>query len=288
MSQNGRVAVVTGGSRGAGRGIAIALGSHGYTVYVTGRTQRSEQSTLGGTIHDTAASVTAAGGHGIPVAVDHRIDGDVQRLFDQVRDEAGKLDILVNNAANIPDALQTSEPFWVKPLEASVNLIDVGIRSSLVSSYYAAPLLIANGRGLVAFTSAPGAVHYQYGAAYGAHKASLDKFAADMGVDFRPFSVAAVSIWMGAVLTERLEQIIEQGGEHLAHLNDIAESPEFTGQVIAALYDDPGLMDLSGQTLIGAEVARTYGIADRDGRQPPSWRDLIGVEPAKYQGVIGK
>lgn len=280
-----QVAVVTGGSRGAGCGIATALGMHGYTVYVTGRTETHGGSALGGTIHDTAAAITAAGGTGIAVRVDHRSDDEVKALFDRVRQESGRLDILVNNAALIHDELQSPVPFWEKSLAASVDLLDVGLRSSLVASYYAAPLLIENGRSLVVFTSAPGAVHYQYGAAYGAHKAGMDKFAADMGVDFRPFGVAAISIWMGAVLTERLQQIIDSGPEH-AYLGDIAETAEFTGHVIAALAEDPGVLALSGRTLIGAEVARTYGITDRDGRQPPSFRDMMQVEPANYQGRI--
>jgi NAD(P)-dependent dehydrogenase (short-subunit alcohol dehydrogenase family) len=277
------VAVVTGGSRGAGRGIAIALGSHGYTVFVTGRTRREGESQWGGTIHDTAARVTAAGGKGMAVAVDHRNDEQTAALFERVREDEGRLDILVNNAALIRDELQLPVPFWEKPLSASTDLLDVGLRSSLVASYYAAPLLVETGRGLVAFTSAPGAVRYQYGAAYGAHKASLDKFAADMGVDFRPFGVAVVSIWMGAVLTERLQRIIDSGPE-LGYLTGIAETPEFTGHVIAALAADPDVLALSGRTLIGAEVARRYGISDADGRRPPSVRDLMSVEPANYQG----
>jgi NAD(P)-dependent dehydrogenase (short-subunit alcohol dehydrogenase family) len=284
------VAVVTGASRGAGRGIAIALGSHGYTVYVTGRTQRSGESSLGGTIHDTAAAVTAAGekggtgGKGIAVRVDHRDDAETAALFDRVRQDEGRLDVLVNNAALIRDELQLPVPFWEKPLNASTDLLDVGLRSSLVASYYAAPLLVETGRGLVVFTSAPGAVRYQYGAAYGAHKASLDKFAADMGVDFRPFGVTVVSIWMGAVLTERLQQIIIDGGPELAYLTDIAESPEFTGHVIAALAADPDALAMSGRTVIGAELARQYGISDAGGRRPPSVRDLMSVEPVNYQG----
>jgi NAD(P)-dependent dehydrogenase (short-subunit alcohol dehydrogenase family) len=283
------VAVVTGASRGAGRGIAIALGSHGYTVYVSGRTEREGESPLGGTIHDTAAAVTAAGGRGgtggkgIAVAVDHRDDEQTAALFDRVRKDEGRLDILVNNAALIRDELQLPVPFWEKPLGASTDLLEVGLRSSLVTSYYAAPLLVETGRALVAFTSAPGAVRYQYGAAYGAHKASLDKFAADMGVDFRPFGVAVVSIWMGAVLTERLQQIIDRAPE-LGYLAGIAETPEFTGHVIAALAADPDVLTLSGRTLIGAEVARQYGISDADGRRPPSVRDLMSVEPVNYQG----
>ena len=283
--QQARVAVVTGGSRGVGRGIAIALGSHGYTVYVTGRTQRKGESLWSGTIHDTATAITAAGGQGVAVHVDHRNDDEVEALFARVREEEGRLDILVNNAALIHDELQRPLPFWEKPLAASVDLLEVGLRSGLVASYYAAPLLVETGRGLVVFTSAPGAVHYQYGAAYGAHKAGMDKFAADMAVDFRPFGVSAVSIWMGVVLTERVQQIIDRG-PGLAYLGDIAETPEFTGHVIAALAADPDVLAVSGRTLIGAEVARQYGISDRDGRHPPSVRELMSVAPATYHGRI--
>jgi NAD(P)-dependent dehydrogenase (short-subunit alcohol dehydrogenase family) len=277
------VAVVTGASRGVGRGIAIALGSHGYTVYVTGRSRRPGESLWGGTIHDTAASVTAAGGTGVAVRVDHRDDAQAAALFGRVRQEEGRLDILVNNAALISEELQRPVPFWEKPLSASTDLLDVGLRSSLVVSYYAAPLLVETGHGLVVFTSAPGAVRYQYGAAYGVHKASLDKFAADMAVDFRPFGVAAVSIWMGAVLTERLQQVIDSGPE-FAYLAGIAETPEFTGHVIAALAADPNALAVSGRTLIGAELALRYGISDAGGRHPPSVRDLMAVEPVNYQG----
>jgi len=283
--QRARVAVVTGGSRGVGRGIAIALGAHGYTVYVTGRTQQLGDSAWSGTIHHTATAITAAGGKGVAAHIDHRNDDEVEALFARVREEQGRLDLLVNNAALIHDELQSPLPFWQKPLAASVDLLEVGLRSGLVASYYAAPLLVETGRGLVVFTSAPGAVHYQYGAAYGAHKAGMDKFAADMAVDFRPFGVAAVSIWMGVVLTERVRQIIDSAPE-LGYLDDIAETPEFTGHVIAALAADPNVLAVSGQTLIGAEAARQYGISDRDGRQPPSVRDLMSVAPALYHGRI--
>jgi len=281
--KNAGVAVVTGASRGVGQGIATALGSHGYTVYVTGRTQRPGSSALAGTVHDTAAAVTAAGGRGVAVPVDHRDDTAAAALFEQIARDEGRLDILVNNAALIRDELQRDAPFWEKPLNASTDLLDVGLRSSLVASYHAAPLLTAADRGLVVFTSAPGAVRYQYGAAYGVHKAGMDRLAADLAVDFRPFGVAAVSLWLGAVLTERLRQIIANGGPELAYLTDIAETPEFTGHVIAALAADPDVLTVSGRTLIGAEVARQYGITDAGGRQPPSVRDLMSVEPANYQ-----
>ena len=278
------VVVVTGASRGAGRGIAIALGSHGCTVYVTGRSEKPGDAALPGTIHETAQAVTAAGGAGIAVRVDHGDDEQIRALFDQVQREQGRLDILVNNACAIHDELTAPGNFWEKPLKLA-DMLQVGLRSGYVASYFAAPMMVRERHGFIIFTSGSGAVHYVYGPAYGAHKAGMDKFAADMAVDFRPFGVSAVSIWMGAVLTERLQQIIDSGPE-LAYLGDIAETPEFTGHVIAALASDPDVLAVSGRTLIGAELARRYGITDRDGRQPPSVRELMSVAPALYHGRI--
>ncbi len=286
MNPSSPVAVVTGASRGAGRGIAIALGSHGCTVYVTGRSEHAGDSPLAGTIHETAQAVTAAGGTGIAVRVDHADDAQVKGLFEQVQHEQGRLDILVNNACLIRDEVMHPLNFWEKPLNI-VDMLDVGLRSSYVASYYAAPLMVAQKKGLVIFTSASGAVHYVFGAVYGAHKAGMDKFAADMAVDFKPFGVAAVSIWMGALLTERLQQMIDAKPEKYGRLAETAETPEFTGHVIWALAQDPALMELSGQTVIGADMAVKYGIRDSGGRQPPSYRTTHGVEPrVQYPNII--
>jgi len=280
------VAVVTGASRGAGRGIAIALGSHGCTVYVTGRSERASDSPLAGTIHETAQAVTAAGGKGIAIRVDHADDGQVKRLFDQVRHDAGRLDILVNNACLIRDEMMSPVNFWEKPLGV-VDMLDVGLRSSYVASYYAAPLMIAQKRGLVIFTSASGAVHYVFDPAYGAHKAGMDKLAADMAVDFRPYGVASLSIWMGPLLTERLKLLMASEPKKFSPLAETAETPEFTGHIVWALYNDPRLMELSGRTVIGAEMAIHYGVRDSGGRQPPSYRTTHGVEPrVQYPNII--
>jgi NAD(P)-dependent dehydrogenase (short-subunit alcohol dehydrogenase family) len=139
----------------------------------------------------------------------------------------------------------------------------------------------------VIFTSASGSVHYVFGPVYGAHKSGMDKFAADMAVDFKPFGVAALSIWMGALLTERLKQMIEAHPAKYGKLADTAETPEFTGHVIWALSQDPSIMDLSGQTVIGAEMAVKYGVKDTGGRQPPSYRTTHGVEPrVQYPNII--
>ena len=278
MSDSRPVAVVTGASRGAGAGIAHALGSHGCTVYVTGRTRKAGESTLAGTIDETAELVTAAGGKGIAVCVDHGDDEQTKALFDQVERERGRIDILVNNAAIIRDEMMGRTKFWEEPLNV-IDTLDVGLRSSYVATVYAAPLMLPQRNGLVVFTSASGAVHYAFGPAYGVPKAGIDKMAADMAVDFQEFGIAAISIWMGSLLTQRVRGIIAGNTEKFGHILDSAETPELTGHVIWALYNDPERMDLSGQTLIGAELAVKYGIKDEGDRQPPSYRDLFGVHP---------
>jgi len=204
----------------------------------------------------------------------------VKALFEQVEREQGRLDILVNNACAIHDELPAPGNFWEKPL-AICDMITVGVRSGFVASWYAAPLLVRQGRGLILFTSAPGAVHYCFGPAYGAHKAGVDKMAADMAVDFRDagVDVAAVSIWMGSLTSERLLEMMAAAPEAFRHLEGTLESTEFTGHVAWAMFNDPQMMDHSGRTLIGAELGARYGITDLGGQYPPSVRDLHHCEP---------
>ncbi|WP_156613802.1 SDR family NAD(P)-dependent oxidoreductase [Mycobacterium sp. 852002-51961_SCH5331710] len=265
------IAVVTGASRGAGRGIAHALGSHGCTVFVTARSE---------SIHETAEQVTAAGGTGIAVRVDHADDEQTKALFERVGREHGRLDILVNNAVTLREEMMGRTRFWDEPVNV-IDTLDVGLRSSYVATVYAAPLMLPQRRGLVAFTSAPGSAHYVFGPAYGVHKAGTDKMAADMAVDFRDFGIATASIWMGVLLTERFKQLVAAAPDKLAHLLDNTETPEFTGHLIWALFNDPRLMDKSGQTFIGAELAADYGVKDAGGREPPSYRDLHGIHPIR-------
>jgi NAD(P)-dependent dehydrogenase (short-subunit alcohol dehydrogenase family) len=184
------IAVVTGASRGAGKGIAIALGETGATVYVTGRSTADGDSPYGGTVSETADLITRAGGKGVAIALDHADDEAVAALFARVKAEHGRLDILVNNAANAVESTTMPGGFWEKPLEA-VDLITVGLRSHFVSAYYAVPLLIANGRGLIVHTGHYGAVAYYHGPAYGAQKAGADKMAADFAkeLQFVPLSL---------------------------------------------------------------------------------------------------
>lgn len=279
-----RVAVVTGASRGAGRGIAEALGATGATVYVTGRTKVEGDAPLPGTVESTAAAVTAAGGQGIPVYCDHADDAMVAELFARVQRDHGRLDILVNNATALHDALTDTGPFWEKPLELT-QLWEVGMRSHYVASWYAAPLLLANGEGLVVNTSSFGGRIYMHGPAYGAGKAAVDKMSHDMAVDFRPFNVAVVSIWMGLLLTERTRRVFDAEPDKYADIMATAETPEFTGKVIDALACDPARMEKSGQVWIGAELGAEYGVVDASGATPPSHRAFFG-DPTTFGDAV--
>jgi len=285
-----QVAVVTGASRGAGKGIALALGAAGMTVYVSGRSMKTslgvlKDEPLPGTVPETARQIDALGGRGIAVACDHRDDAAVQGLFARVAAECGRLDILVNNATAIHDALIDPGGFWEKPL-ALADILEVGLRSAYVASYYAAPLMVAARRGLITFTSSFGASCYMHGPAYGAQKAGLDKLAADMAVDLAPYGVAAISLWLGPQLTERtLAAARNRPGQYEEFLRQ-GETPQFNGRIIHALACDPQLMSLSGQTLISAEAARRFQITEAGGREPPSYRELLGAPRAPHPARV--
>ena len=274
------VALVTGATRGAGKGIAIGLASQGMTVYITGRSKSEATATLKGevlrgTLDDTVAAIDSAGGKGVGIVCDHADDAATRAVIEQIETEQGRLDILVNNAAAIHDNLIDPGGFWEKPLEL-VDILEVGLRSSYVASYYAAPIMIRQGSGLITFTSSFGSACYMHGPAYGAQKVGYDKLAADMAVDFEDTGVAAVSLWLGPLLTERTEVVLRHRGEQYDDFMAMAETPEFNGRVIHALANDPKLMEKSGQTLVTAELAIEYGLTDEGGKQPPSYREMLG------------
>jgi NAD(P)-dependent dehydrogenase (short-subunit alcohol dehydrogenase family) len=285
MSMERKVAIVTGASRGGGKGIARALGEQGWRVYVTGRTLEEGAAPLPGTIGAAAEAVTAAGGEGVAVQVDHADAGAIADLFARVERESGRLDILVNNVAAIDDDLVKPGPFWEKS-SGLVDILDVGLRSHYLASWHAAPVMVRQGRGLIAFTSSFGSVCYMHGPAYGAQKAGVDKFAADMGVDFRGTGVAAVSLWMGPLFTERSQRTLADHPEQYEKFMADAETPEFNGRLIHALYEDPSLDELNGQTVIGAEIAERYGITEAGGRNPPSYRAMLGEPRVPHPAII--
>lgn len=285
-----RVALVTGASRGAGAGIAKGLGELGYTVYVTGRTitpgdaKGWDGSVLPGTVAETAAEVTARGGKGIAVVCDHSDDAQVAALFEQIQREQGRLDMLVNNATYIHHQLIEKKPFWEKELDA-VNILDVGLRSAYVASWYAAQIMVPQGSGLIGFVSSFGADCYMHGPAYGAQKAGIDKFAHDMEHDLRGTGVVSVSLWLGPQITERSEIARQTNPEQYEEFIAYAENPEFSAHIFDAIDRASNRDELSGQTLIGAEIALELGIKDR-GVDRPSHREMLGNPRPKNPAAV--
>lgn len=285
-----KVALVTGASRGAGRGIAHGFGELGYTVYVTGRTTAPgaargwDGSVLPGTVLETAAQVTAAGGKGIPVVCDHSDDAQVAALFEQIMQNEGRLDVLMNNATFIHHQLISKLPFWEKDLGAA-DILDVGLRSAYVASWHAARIMVPQGGGIIAFGSSFGGSCYMHGPAYGAQKAGIDKFAHDMEHDLRGTGVTAVSIWMGPLVTERSLIARQTNPEQYDDLIAAAENPEFTAHIVDAIAAAANRAELSGQTLIGAEIAKTLGITDR-GVERPSYREMLGSPHPKNPAAV--
>ncbi|GAA4883841.1 SDR family NAD(P)-dependent oxidoreductase [Ferrimonas pelagia] len=283
-----KVALVTGASRGVGKGIAIALGEAGYTVYVTGRSQQEGDAPLPGTVFATAEAIDQAGqesgGRGIAVVCDHADDGQVEALFGQIQRDSGRLDVLVNNAIALPDELVQPGPFFQKSLKM-LDILNVGMRSSYVSSYYGAKIMSEQGSGLIVNTSSFGGRCYMHGPAYGAGKAAVDKFAADMAVDLKPFNVSCISLWLGLVATERTQRVFEAEPDKYADLAAAAESPQFGGRVIAALAEQADLLERSGQVWVAAELAQELGVTDVGGIQPPSHRPMLGG-PAQANPAI--
>jgi len=271
----GTIALVTGASRGVGRGVALGLGEAGATVYLTGRTVEEGQAAvaLPGTVHQTAMEVDRLGGRGIAVRCDHRDDGQVAALIARIRDEQGRLDVLVNNVwggyEHFYDGTEfwTEAGFWTIPLTRWDAMFGAGVRAHYVASHLAAPLMIERGRGLIVNISAFAGQKVDAGVGYGVAKAADDRMAACMAHELRPHNVAAVALYPGLVRTEG----VLKAGEYFDLSN--SESPQFIGRAVAALAADPEVMRRSGQVLIAAELAEEYGFVDIDGKRPRSIRE---------------
>jgi NAD(P)-dependent dehydrogenase (short-subunit alcohol dehydrogenase family) len=277
----GKIAVVTGASRGIGKGIALVLAEQGATVYVTGRSVTPGEYYLPGTVGETGEQCTErgkdSGGRGIAVACDHGNDEQVAALFDQIGREQGKLDILVNNAFTLSDDLIEPKKFWEKPL-SNLEMWQVGVRSSFVAAWHAAPLMVPNKTGLIVAISGFVGVTYTFGVVFGTAKTAVDRMARDMAIELKEHNVASISLWQGLTLTEKAHYNLAQSKEKMTSsiTSMTGSSVEHPGRVIAALAADPEIMKRSGGTFITTEVAQDYGITDIDGRVIPSARDSRG------------
>jgi dehydrogenase/reductase SDR family member 1 len=266
----GRVALVTGGSKGVGQGIAVGLAEAGWTVHVSGRDSDRLQTTVD--------RIHAAGGTGRAHRCEHTDDADVRRLVSEVHEDAGRLDLLVNNAWAGPRMNHvTPERFWERPLSDWDSLIGVGLRAHYVATHAAAPLMIEQGGGLMVNISSVGTRAYLHSTLYGISKAGLDKLTHDAALELRRYGVTVLSLWPGLV---RTEQLLASGVEDIAGVPVTdAETPELQGRVLAAVAADPAVHERTGSVLITAEAAVEYGVTEPDGGTPVSPRVMFGGGP---------
>jgi len=270
VSMKGKVAVVTGASRGVGKGIALGLGEAGATVYVTGRSveEKKDADKLGGTVFSAAEAVTSMGGNGIAIQCDHREDAQVEETFKQIAKESKKIDVLVNNAWGGYEKMREGrsltyfKPFWEQPFWRWDAMFDAGVRAAYTASALAARVMTKKKSGLIVNISFWSAQVYLGNTQYGVSKAAVDKMTAYMAHELKKYKVAVVSLYPGLVRTES----IMRNAKHFDMSN--SESPQFIGRVITALANDPNIMKKSGKVLVAAEEALEYGIQDIDGRQP--------------------
>jgi len=261
-----QVAVVTGASRGVGKGVAVVLGEYGATVFVTGRSSRATGD-AGRTVEETAEEVTARGGRGIPVVTDHTDDLQVDALFDRVRREAGRLDLLVANAwggYENYDYRLFGLPFWEQPVERFDTMVAAGLRSHLTASRSAVPLMLDQGSGLIVLTGGwDDPDRYLGNVPYDVVKTATSRLVATMAHELRPHGVSVVGVYPGFTRTEAVVDAFAAGG---AEPPPNAHSPELVGRAVAAVAADPGVGSLSGSGAQVATYAERYGFTDVDGR----------------------
>jgi NAD(P)-dependent dehydrogenase (short-subunit alcohol dehydrogenase family) len=290
MSLKGKVALVAGGTRAAGRGIAVQLGAAGATVYVTGRTSGSERSEMDRpeTIEEAAALVDAAGGKGIPVKVDHLVPGEVRALVARIEKEQGALHILVNDIWGAK--IEWDKTVWESSLENGLHTLRLGVETHFITSHFALPLLIKNPGGLVVEvtdgTNDYNATNYRVSFFYDLAKASVNRMAFALAHELRPHNATAVALTPGWL---RSEQMLDNYGVSEENWRDalkvqphfaISETPAFVGRAVAALAQDPDVSRWSGQSLSSGQLAKIYGFTDVDGSQPDAWRYLVEVQDA--------
>lgn len=254
--------MVTGASKGIGKGFAEGLGEAGCTVYLTGRSTSSESPSRPLTIEATAASVDAYGGTAIPVAVDHNNDEEVCALFERVEKEQGRLDILVNNVYQIPNPRAMDKGFWEHPISVWDDQCGVGLRGYYVASVLGAPMMVRQGSGLIVNISSRGGREYVFRASYGVGKAGVDRMTQDFAVELKEHRVTAISLSPAKVKTEFILDMVEQGKMQLDP--DVAQSVRFSGRTIAALANDASVLERSGGIYTVTEVANVYGVIDPD------------------------
>lgn len=288
----GKVALVAGATRGAGRGIAVELGAAGATVYVTGRTTRSQRSEYNRpeTIEETAEEVTRAGGVGIAVPTDHLEPEQVQALVERMEREQGKLDILVNDIWGGEYLTEWNVPVWEHSLAKGLRLLRLSVDTHLITSHYALPLLTRTPGGLVIEVTDGTAEYndknYRLSMFYDLAKTSILRMARSLGQELKPFGCTAVALTPGWLRSEIMLELFgvteanwREATEKEPHFV-ISETPRYVGRAVAALAADAEAARWNGQSLSSGQLAKEYGFRDLDGSQPDAWRYIVEVQDA--------
>jgi NAD(P)-dependent dehydrogenase (short-subunit alcohol dehydrogenase family) len=299
-SLEGKVALVAGGTRGAGRGIAVELGAAGATVYATGRSTREQRSEMNRpeTIEETAELVTAAGGHGIPVQVDHLETDQVRALVERIDAEQGRLDVLVNDIWGGELLFSWDKPLWEHSLEDGLRILRLAIDTHIITSHHALPLLTRKPGGLVVEvtdgTADYNAANYRVSFFYDLAKTSVLRMAFAQSKELAPHGASAVALTPGWL---RSELMLEHFGVTEDNWQDalktephfaISETPAYVGRAVAALAADPEPARWNGQSLSSGQLAQVYGFTDLDGSRPDCWRYIVEVQdPGKPADVTG-
>jgi NAD(P)-dependent dehydrogenase (short-subunit alcohol dehydrogenase family) len=287
----GKVALVAGGTRGAGRGIAVQLGAAGATVYVTGRSSGTSRSEMNRdeTIEETSALVDEAGGRGIPVRVDHLVPDEVRELIARIRAEQGALHVLVNDIFGAT-TMEWDKPVWESDLDYGLRLLRLSIDTHAITSHFALPLLIEQPGGLVVEmtdgTNEYNAANYRVWFFYDLAKAAVNRMAFALGHELRPRGATAVALTPGWLRSEAMldaYKVTEATWRDATAISPhfaISESPAYVGRAVAALAQDPDVARWNGQALSSGQLAKVYGFTDLDGSQPDAWRYLVEVQDA--------
>jgi NAD(P)-dependent dehydrogenase (short-subunit alcohol dehydrogenase family) len=287
----GKVALVAGATRGAGRGIAVQLGAAGATVYVTGRTSGSQRSEMNRpeTIEETADLVEAAGGRGIAVQVDHLVPEQVRALVARIEGEHGDLHILVNDIFGLT-TMEWNKSVWESSLEIGLRTLHLAVDTHAITSHFALPLLIKKPGGLVVEvtdgTDEYNATNYRVSFFYDLAKASVNRMAFALAHELRPHGGTALSLTPGWLRSEAMldaYRITEANWRDATKVQPhfaISESPAFVGRAVAALAQDPDVSRWNGKSLSSGQLAKIYGFTDLDGSQPDAWRYVVEVQDA--------
>ena len=256
----GKIAVVTGASRGIGKGIALALGEQGATVYVTGRTTGDGKRT----IDTTARQVTEAGGEGRAIQCDHGDDADIGRLFEKIASEVDRIDILVNNVYKIPNPPAWGGGYWDHPIQVWDDQVGIGLRAHYVASWHAANLMFAADAAAMVNVSSPGGQSYHFSSSYGAGKAGLDRLTADMAIELEPKGIPAVVLYPGSVSTEFIMDAAKEREMDLSQ----SQTPLLVGRSVAALLTSDNLMSRTGSIQWVEDLVEEFDLYDENGGRP--------------------